>query len=351
MSTFFRILTIATQVIFAKGDYGYDTFRIPAIIKAANGDLIAFAEARKNGAGDTGDIDLVMRRSSDNGKSWGEMRVIWDDGVNVCGNPAPVVDAESGRLLLLLTWNDGRDPERAINKRTSIDTRRVFVTCSEDNGYNWSTPREITADTKDPQWTWYATGPCHAIQMRKGPHKGRLIVPCDHGVFGGHYASHIIYSDDGGESWHLGGDVGDGNESTVCEVGHGRLLLNMRANRKRKDSSNPWRLTAISKDGGMSFTKAVLDKNLPEPVCQGSIISDTRRTVYFSNPANISRRKNMTLRKSTNAGKSWKRSVELPGTFAAYSDLCILEDGSVAILYETGETTAYDTISFAIVNI
>lgn len=351
MNTLSCILTIAAQVIFAKGDYGYDTFRIPAIVQAANGDLIAFAEARRNGAGDTGDIDLVMRRSSDNGENWGGMCVIWDDAENVCGNPAPVLVAGSSRLILLLTWNDGRDSEKAIHGRISIDTRRVFVTHSDDNGYNWSPPREITADIKAPEWTWYATGPCHGIQLQKGPHKGRLIIPCDHGVFGSHYASHVIFSDDGGESWHLGGDVGEGNESTVCEVRNGRLLLNMRANRKRNDPENPWRLTALSKDGGRTFTKAAFDKNLPEPVCQGSLVSDARRTVYFSNPAHTSERRNMTLRKSTDAGRSWKKSVRLPGKFAAYSDLCILQDGSVAILYETGENTAYDTISFAIIDI
>ncbi len=78
------------NAIFKKGDYGYNCFRIPAAIIANNGDVLIFAEARKNSCSDTGNIDLVMRRSTDNGKSWGPINVIWDDGENVCGNPAPV---------------------------------------------------------------------------------------------------------------------------------------------------------------------------------------------------------------------------------------------------------------------
>lgn len=155
-----------TAVVFSKGDYGYDTFRIPAIVRAKDGSLIVFAEARKHGAGDTGDIDLVMRRSRDGGVTWGEMSVVWDDAGNVCGNPSPVVDRSSGRIILVGTWNDGRDKESAIRSRESISTRKVFVMFSDDDGENWSVPKDITTETKRPEWTWYATGPCHQSNLR-----------------------------------------------------------------------------------------------------------------------------------------------------------------------------------------
>lgn len=347
----FLVLGILTQVIFSKGECGYDTYRIPALVQASNGDLLAFAEARRDGAGDSGNIDLVMKRSTDLGVTWGGMSVIWDDGENVCGNPAPVVDASTGDIVLVMTWNDGRDPEKAIHARTSIDTRRVFVTRSSDNGATWAKPREITSQTKDSEWTWYATGPCHAFQLSKGPHKGRLVVPCNHGNFGAMTHSHVIYSDDGGENWAIGGSPMLGNEATACEISGGRIMLNMRDTRARKDLSEPYRWVAVSRDGGESFGPACKDKALPEPVCQGSIISGKGgKKVYFSNPANTSRRKNMTVKFSRNAGKTWVKACELPGEFAAYSDLCLLPDGRVAVLYETGENTAYDTISFTVID-
>jgi len=350
MSPLILLLATLPQVIFAKGDGGYDTFRIPAIVQAANGDLLAFAEARKNGPGDTGDIDLVMRRSRDLGENWEEMTVVWEDGENVCGNPSPVVDRATGRIVMACTWNDGRDPEKAIHARTSIDTRRVFLLTSDDNGETWSPAREITASAKDPEWTWYATGPCHAIQLRRGPHKGRIIVPCDHGVFGTVSSSHVIYSDDGGETWQIGGTVERGNESTVCELRRGKIMLNMRDTRKRKDPTDPYRRVAVSRDGGVTFSGAHKDTALTEPVCQGSILSEPNgRVVYFCNPASTIRRTDMTVRRSRNGGRTWTSSIALPGTFAAYSDICLLGKGKLGVLYETGEKTAYDTIVFTTV--
>ena len=167
--------------VFQKGMAGYECFRIPAIVKAKNGDLVAFAEARKSSCSDTGDIDLVMRRSSDGGKSWSALSVLWDDGNNVCGNPAPVVERKSGTIFLLLTWNLGSDHERDIIALKSEDTRRVYVTKSTDHGLSWERPKEITSTTKLENWTWYATGPVHGIQLQHNKKlKGRLVIPCDH---------------------------------------------------------------------------------------------------------------------------------------------------------------------------
>ena len=157
--------------------------------------------------------------------------MIWDDAANTCGNPCAVVDRNTGVISLLVTWNRGDDREPQIIDQTSNDTRRVFVTQSTDDGRTWAPPREITGEVKQSNWTWYATGPGGGIQIENGLHKGRLLVPCDHiEARTKHYYSHIIYSDDHGESWKLGGrtPAHQVNECEVVELAGGRLMLNMR---------------------------------------------------------------------------------------------------------------------------
>jgi sialidase-1 len=124
------IATVSAQnfgtIVFSKGENGFDTYRIPALVEASDGSILAFAEARKFSRSDTGDIDLVLKRSTDGGKTWGNIITVWDDNDNVCGNPCPVLVKETGRIILLSTWNLGADHEKDIHNRTSIDTRRVF---------------------------------------------------------------------------------------------------------------------------------------------------------------------------------------------------------------------------------
>ena len=95
--------------IFVSGQGGYHTYRIPALMVTRSGTLLAFCEGRKHSSSDTGDIDLLLRRSVDGGKTWGKTQVVWDDGPNTCGNPCPVLDARTGAIRLLLTHNLGTD--------------------------------------------------------------------------------------------------------------------------------------------------------------------------------------------------------------------------------------------------
>lgn len=344
-----------SDVLFRKGDNGVHTYRIPALVQANDGSIVVFAEARKNSGSDTGDIDLVARRSTDGGKTWSDIVTVWDDGENVCGNPCPVVDRETGRIILLSTWNNGKDTEKAIHARESEDTRRVFVIHSDDNGVTWSDAKEITASVKDPEWTWYATGPCHAIQLQKGKYKGRIIVPCNHGVFGKGTESHVIYSDDNGETWAVGGCPGVGNESTVAELRNGDIMLNMRGPRDEdRIEKGAARLVAVSRDAGLSFDAPYPEPELIEPVCNASIVNYTRKgrltnTLLFSNPDNMTKRVKMTIRQSDDSGRSWKSVCTLSELHAAYSDLLVLDNGDVAIFYETGPETPYDTMTFSVI--
>ncbi|MEX2591866.1 MAG: sialidase family protein, partial [Anditalea sp.] len=192
--------------IFESGKDGYACYRIPAIVATNNGTLLAFAEGRRDGCSDTGDIDLLLKRSEDGGLTWSDHIVVWNDGGNTCGNPAPVVDQETGEVFLLATWNLGTDHERDIISGESEDTRRVFFLSSTDDGKSWSAPNEITQSVKKDNWTWYATGPVSGIQLKNKEYKGRLVIPCDFIEGGSKKAgSHIIYSDDHGKTWQLGG--------------------------------------------------------------------------------------------------------------------------------------------------
>ena len=338
--------------LFVFGQEGYHTYRIPALAVTTHGTVLAFAEGRKKSAGDAGKIDLLVRRSTDNGATWSTPQIVWADGDNTCGNPAPVVDRDTGTLWLLMTWNRGDDHEKEINAGQSKDTRRVFVTRSTDDGASWAKPHEITGDVKPTNWTWYATGPGSGIQIQNGAHQGRLVVACDHSELETKNGfSHIIYSDDHGQTWKLGGSTPKPgvNECEVVELTGGRLMLNMRS----YDKTVKFRQVAVSDDGGLSWNDQHSDPTLIEPICQGAIHryrwADGGKpgVILFSNPASNKRRVNLTVRASFDDGQTWAASRVLHAGPSAYSDLAVLANGQIACLFEAGAANANEGIFFS----
>ena len=320
---------------FIQGNEGYFAYRIPSMVVTNNGTILAFAEGRRNSIEDTGDIDIVLKRSTDNGSTWSPLEIVKDDGVNRCQNPVPIHIPETNRIILLTCWNVGASGDR-----------RVFVTYSDDEGKTWAEEKEISASVKPGNWNWYATGPCHGIVKTYSPHKGRIVVPCNHTLNGGGGISysHIIFSDDGGITWELGGEpCADTNESTVVELSNGDLMLNMR----RTTSPNN-RVVSTSSDGGITWKECWRDNTLISPGCQGSIFrydlngENGKARILFSNPAHETSRRNNTLRLSNNDGETWTKKrmyVENTGQsvfYGAYSDIAKLIDGDIAMLYEKG---------------
>lgn len=333
----------ATTAVFTAGTEGYHTFRIPAIITTPN-HVLAFCEGRLEGGGDSGQIDLVLKRSSDGGLTWSPLTVVAHMPGHTSGNPAPVWVRETGEVVLLLTRNPASAHEGRILKGED-PPRTVWVTRSADEGATWTEPVEISDSTRREGWRWYATGPCHAIQLQSG----RILVPANHSTSPDHadWFSHVIYSDDGGGTWAIGGvHQGHTNESTVAELPDGRIYQNMRSYLKENR-----RRASYSMDGGLTWTPDTTDEALIEPVCQASTLYVPTTDSFdggllFSNPASTARER-MTVRLSTDGGVTWDGALELHGGPSAYSDLALLPGGDIGCLYERGEQGPYESIVLA----
>lgn len=355
-----------SSVPYRSGEGGYDTYRIPATITTARGTVLAFAEGRHDGAGDTGDIDVVLRRSTDGGCTWGPPAVVAPGDGDTRGNPAPVVDPLTGAIVLVTSYNSGDVTEAQIMRGevTWAESRRVFVQRSLDDGRHFTSPRDITTQVKPPNWRWYATGPGHAIALRRGPHAGRLVVPSNHSVAPApgsadtgqeprYYGAHAVYSDDGGRTWRLGfvDDSYDGesnaNESTAAELPDGRLYFNAR---DQHGTSVGNRLDSVSSDGAETLDRPyTVQPTLNEvPVVEGSVLQLPfgGAPLLFSGPSVPTARQSMAVWRSADGGATFSKVLTLSQQRAAYSDLVPLGRRAVGILYETGETGPYERIEF-----
>ncbi|TDD18841.1 sialidase family protein [Nonomuraea diastatica] len=350
-----------TSVPYRQATDGYHTFRIPAVVVTGAGTVLAFAEGRRGSAGDSGHIDLVLRRSADGGRTWGELEVVAaEPRRGTAGNPAPVVLAD-GRIVLVFVRQGPSATEEKI-RRGQVEAaagRRVFVQASEDDGVTWSQPREITDSVKDPEWRWYATTPGHAVELRHGPHAGRIVVPANHslppegadvGTEGKYDGGHCLLSDDGGRTWRLGyvDDNPDGyvnvNETTAAELPGGRLYVNART-----DSTAPGnRADAYSSDGGQTLEQPFKPQaGLAGPVVEGSVLwCGSPDVLLFSGPASPDARASMTVRASDDHGVTWRVAHTVSDLPAAYSDLVRLDVETVGLLFETGGSGPYESIAF-----
>lgn len=346
------------QVLYSRGEDGYFCFRIPAIVRSVNGTLLAFAEGRVSDCGDDGDIDLVVKRSTDGGATWSPLEVVLEGNGETRGNPMPIGDERTGRIVLVTTRN-GPEP------CGSGCDRDPFVQVSDDNGRTWSAPRELP-ELKLPEWNhWYATGPVHGIQLQRGPSAGRLVISANHESYdhetGEHvYGVHLAYSDDGGETWHLGAvvDHADGtvrpNETTLVELTDGRIYVNVREH----GTAPGHRGYVTSSDGGETFDGPV--RALPElqtPTVQGALLrmhatdeGDARNRILFSSPAHPASREAMTIRSSYDEARTWEtwqQGKVINWGFSAYSDMVKLGDDEIGLLYEHGTNDPYQEIRFA----
>jgi len=343
----------AQKPVFSAGENNYASFRIPAIIRLENGDLLAFCEGRVRHAGDFGNIDIVMKRSTDQGHSWSVLQPIVDADSLQAGNPAPVVDRldpayPNGRIFLF--YNTGNNHEQEI--RNGKGQRQVWYISSIDQGRSWSKPVNISSQVHrvgpPDDWRSYANTPGHALQLEKGSYRGRLYVAANHSAGKPQagfteYRAHGFYSDDHGKTFSVSASVSlpGSNESTAAALSNNGLLLNSRY----QTGDRRLRITSISRNGGQSWDTSYFDPALPDPVCQGSLINigwhRGRTVLAFSNPSSKTNRDSLMLRISKDEGQSWPVSLLLDhqpagprNDYTAYSDLVLINRKKIGVLYE-----------------
>lgn len=348
--------------LFEAGKDGYALYRIPGIVATANGTLLAYCEARKSDRGDWGPIDIVLRRSTDHGKTWEARQTIAHEGAKVPKNPA----ALKQKLATEGTPPTANNPVLIADKKPGVvhflycvEYSRCFYARSTDDGKSFSKPKDITEAfeplRKKYDWQVVATGPAHGIQLKNG----RLVVPVWLSLGTGGHAHRpsvvtTVFSDDGGENWTVGDiaipnspEVVNPNETVIAELSDGTVMLNARSESKANR-----RVVVTSPDGATKWSEPKFQDDLVEPICMASLVRvPGGKELLFANPDNLTTakgtpkpgqgrdRKNLTVRYSPDDGATWSKNRVLePGT-SGYSDLAVASDGTVLCFYERASTT------------
>jgi sialidase-1 len=325
---------------------GYATYRIPGIVTTKQGTVLAYAAARRSLGSDWADTDIVLRRSTDGGRTFSPSRRIAGLGHGTTDNPTAIADPLTGSVYMLFQQ----------------DYAHCFFLRSDDDGRTFSSPSDITSafDGFRPayQWNVLAPGPGHGIVT----HTGRIVVPVwlAAGVPSSdgrrpHRPSAVatVYSDDHGRTWNHGDlvlishdEMTNPSETAIAELSNGSILLNL-----RNESRQHRRIIAISPDGASHWSSPAFDQALFEPICAAGLVRIPRHkghpsTLLFSNPDSSTLpptnkvgnypRQRLTVRASFDDGKTWPIAKLIDAGSSAYSDLTVTHDGAILCLYESG---------------
>ena len=345
-------------VLEQSGDAGVHTYRIPALAVATDGTLIAAFDARNDSPKDLpGNIDVMVRRSRDLGRSWTPARRVVDfDAGRGGGDPSLLVDRVTGSVFLFYEYappGTGLFKSNADRDSASTGTVHPHVIWSDDHGVTWQGPRDLIASLKPAGATGMFATSGHGIQLSaRSPAPGRLLQP--YAWLDAERRMHAAnaYSDDHGATWRLGASIGTGlDENKAVELDDGRVMQNIRAYEKTRTH----RLVAFSNDGGITFGPAVEEPQLPDPRNNADVIrvapdappgSREARILLFSNTADEGRRANLTVRLSCDAGRTWPVSKVVHAGPAMYSVMARLPDGTIGLLYENGAAQGITFVRF-----
>lgn len=364
------------KALHVKGEEGIVSCRIPGLATAADGTLLAIFDARYDSSRDLqGNIDIALKRSCDGGNTWTPVQKVLDMGewgglpekYNGVSDACIISDKNSGRIYVAGLWMHGALDDNgkwieSLNEDSNYwihqwkkkgsqpgigikETCQFLIAHSDDNGKTWSFPKNITADTKRPEWWLYAPAPGQGITMKDGT----LVFPSQGRDSEGKPFSNITYSKDGGKSWTTSNPAySDCTECNAVELSDGTVMLNMRDNRNRGKRSPNGRRVCITADLGESWTEHLTSRKvLTEPTCMASLYRHEYGSkegvrgnmLLFVNPDNFKIRDNMTLKASFDDGKTWPKDnwILLDQTRGkGYSSIAAVDEDNIGILYESG---------------
>lgn len=317
---------------------GVECYRIPATVTAPNGDVIAAIDERVPNCGDlkwSNDINIIIRRSSDNGKTWSDIETVVDFPYGQsASDPSMIVDHVTNEIFLFYNF---------MNLETEKDIYYLHVVKSADNGKTWSQPEDITSQIAKPEWhkdfKFITSG--RGIQTRSG----KLL----HTMVNLNSGLHLFGSDDHGKTWYfIDTPIQPADESKVIELTDGSLMINARVNKAGI------RYVHRSTDEGQTWTTTPAPE-LIDPGCNASIIryTDTKdgydkNRLLFSNAKSEKGRVNMTVRISYDEGKTWSEGKTIYEGASAYSDMTILENGDIGLFFEQDEHTKNPFVIFSL---
>jgi sialidase-1 len=315
---------IQHNVLFEPGEEAGRGYRIPAMIVLPGDVVLAFAESRIDAMSDLLDINIVMKRSMDGGRTWSSLQVVEDMGQHTVHSPAPVYDNNTQTVWLPFC----------------VDYKTLYLTESIDLGRTWSEPRNMSQEQGLLENTYCHNGPGNGIQMSTG----RLVIPTSLNE------PRVLYSDDHGVNWSLGKPIGMGSEPQVFERTDGSLCANLRSGRGKN------RIMACSADHGETWEQWYYVKGLPDADTQASILRFTTSQDYthdrllFSNPG-VPYRGYFTIRLSYDEGKTWPVSKLVYQGAAGYSQLAVLSDHTILALFEAGRYDLRESITLVRVSL
>lgn len=364
-----------SQYLFYTYDADGAPYRIPAIAKAYNNDLIAISDKRWCGADiGFGHIDIVARRSSDNGITWSDTQMVADgSGIsgskdNGYGDAALVADRESSRVMMLCVagsvtfWNS-----------TATNPQRFARVYSDDNGRTWSQPEDITDQLFNliPNSPGHFIGSGRIMQSRVTKTGDYYRLYC--AVIARGMGNWVIYSDDFGQTWSVLGSnttscAPNGDEPKCEELPNGDVVLSSRKSygryfnvfkfSDREAAQGSWSgvVSSDAVSGGLKVGNNSTNGEIMYVEVTEKATGEPARLMLQSIPA-ANGRSNVSIYykvlaqetyTSTEFAKGWTLGLQVSQTGSAYSTMCIQGDGKIGFFFEeepNGYCMVYKPIS------